>query len=382
MARRALLAACALLLAGAAGAEEFFDWELRLLGLFSRQGVNNSLLNPGNVLGFPKGSNQFHIRPDLFYRRSKLDVSAKPRLILSRFYTDTVLQGTVQSTDNDAFMNEWFLRYRMDNSLFFNVGRENLQWGPSTLLSPSNPFLDRNGRNLPQFEVPGLDYVRTVWVPNSRWTLSGIANVGEGRFESFGAFQDTYAMKLDWTVNRTQASVIASHREGGRDAVGFYGLRHVSEALLAYVEGSIAEGRGSVLGGGAYTFKGGETLTLEYFHDGRGLLLAGGGVPVNFSAVGSIPGLPNQTIPAGVGRHEDYAMVAFRDNIPGDTASYTIRLDQSLEGGGSKAILLLSLEERSHLEFFLTGNVNFGGDQFGFGAFTDELYLFGAKYTF
>ena len=50
--------------------------------------------------------------------------------------------------------------------------------------------------NNPNSEIPGLDYVRAVAIPNSNWTASLIANVGEGALETDQPFNDKYAIKV------------------------------------------------------------------------------------------------------------------------------------------------------------------------------------------
>jgi hypothetical protein len=47
-------------------------------------------------------------------------------------------------------------------NLYLSYGRENLQWGPSYLFSPSNPFFHDNGRSNPKKEIPGMDFARLV----------------------------------------------------------------------------------------------------------------------------------------------------------------------------------------------------------------------------
>jgi hypothetical protein len=83
--------------------------------------------------------------------------------------------------DAEIFIQEGFARYRMIDPLIVSYGRENLQWGPAYLISPSNPFNQDNGRNNPMLEVPALDYGRILWLPTDRWTISFIANTTRGR---------------------------------------------------------------------------------------------------------------------------------------------------------------------------------------------------------
>ena len=74
----------------------------------------------------------------------------------------------------------------MRENLFVSYGRENLQWGPSFLFSPSNPFFQDNGRRNTYLEVPGMDFGRLVFIPASAWAISFIANTGEGLNKTTG----------------------------------------------------------------------------------------------------------------------------------------------------------------------------------------------------
>ena len=91
-----------------------------------------------------------------------------------------------------VFVNEWFFRYRLTDRFFASYGRENLQWGPSFLISPSNPFIERNGKNNPYLEVPGLDYAKINWIVDSSWSAQLIANTAW--FNDAGIIPDQYRL--------------------------------------------------------------------------------------------------------------------------------------------------------------------------------------------
>jgi hypothetical protein len=120
------------------------------------------------------------VRPNVLLSLGNLTASIKPRFDIWRQRVDREGEKHYE-TDSDLYVNEWLLRYAFSPTLFASYSRENLQWGPSYLLSPSNPFNSNNGRNNPKQEVPGMDFVTLVWAPNRDWTISFIANIDEGR---------------------------------------------------------------------------------------------------------------------------------------------------------------------------------------------------------
>ena len=118
-----------------------------------------------------------------------------------------------------------------------------MQWGPSFLYSPSNPFFFDNGRSNPYMEVAGMDFARLVVVPHMLWTASFIANTDQGRntLISTDPFKETYAVKIDYTGNQNYASLIVSQKDD-KNTVGYFGGWTVTDALLLYSEGSMRQG--------------------------------------------------------------------------------------------------------------------------------------------
>lgn len=230
-----------------------------------------SVLNPLNMLEIPRYQASIQLRPDFFLDIRNIQAAFKPRLeTFWEEWNDGLRDGDTD-TNTEAFVNEWWLRYGIADKLFLSYGRENLQWGPSFLFSPSNPFNPRNGRNNPFLELSGLGYGRAVWVPNSRWSLSAIANTDKGSADPLEPFDKSYAIKLDYTGDGAYVSLIGSHRDEGHSAFGFYGGRTISDALLLHAEGSITESNGTkVLAGGSYTFENAGTLIIEYYHNSDG----------------------------------------------------------------------------------------------------------------
>lgn len=137
-------------------------------------------VNEGNEFEVADYRLQTDVRPDFFITAGILTAGIKPRFNIWREKIEADGE-TKYETDSDLYVNEWLIRLALNPNLFASYMREDLQWGPSYLLSPSNPFHSNNGQNNPKQEVPGMDYLTMVWSPSMEWTVSLIANVDNGR---------------------------------------------------------------------------------------------------------------------------------------------------------------------------------------------------------
>jgi len=341
--------------------------------------VDDSILNPGNILKIPETVGEIDVRPDFHVSWQRLDVTFKPRLE-SRWQRIEDSTGSEDTDHTEAFVNEWRVRARLSDELLASYGRENLQWGPSYLLSPSNPFNQNNGRNNPYLEVPGLDYARVLWIPNDAWSLSFIANTDEGRLNT-ADFNPAYAVKLDYTGERRYFSLIPSLRDDSQDttALGFYGGVSATDALLLYLEGSVSdEEQGSKgLLGGSYTFSDGSNMALEYFYQEDGCTLAfptcvltsdGGVTPGNLDSV------PLQ--------REKYLFLQYYKNWDAQELDLGVRVIHGLDDQSSRLVLILQKDLGDHVELFAVGNLTSGGPDTEFGSLIDSSFFTGLDYTF
>src|SRR5450759_138059 len=148
--------------------KEGFSADLRVLTYGIIQEPAKSSQNPdNNFLQLPHYTADLEIRPDLRLDLNFLELSAKPRAKLEfRIWEEGSRSGDTQ-WKSDVYVNEWLARLKARENLFVSYGRENLQWGPSFLFSPSNPFFRDNGRSNPYVEVPGMDFGRLVFIPVS-----------------------------------------------------------------------------------------------------------------------------------------------------------------------------------------------------------------------
>jgi hypothetical protein len=356
-----------------------FSARISLLGFGIATQPVDSGLNPNNILHIPRYQLELDLRPDLALNFRQLELSVKPRFELRwRKWEDGIPQGD-STTDVPVFVQEWLARYRLTNQLFVSYGRENLQWGPSYLLSPSNPFNRDNGQNNPRLEVPGLDYGRVVWIPSSHWTASFIANTDRGRQDLIQDFNKTYAIKLDYTVEKKYFSLIPSSQEGGKSRIGFFGGWTVSDALLLHIEGSIPPdeiGDTAILVGGAYTLELGPTIAVEFYHDGEGCRQED--IALCFRPV-----FLNTKPPADTLIRQNYLLVQYAHSRIWDTTiNIVLRWIRDLDDDSNRIIVIFEYDLSDRTQLFVIGNVDRGNKEAEFGSLVDYAVMTGVRFTF
>jgi len=403
---------------------EGFEYSLRFLTFGTCQKVADSSQNPNNdFYQISRYSTELEIRPDLRLTFRRLDLSAKPRINLEwNAWEDGVKEGDTD-WDDDWFVNEWLTRIRMTEKLFVSYGRENLQWGPCYLFSPSNPFFRDNGRSNPKQEVSGMDFARLVWLPGMSWTISFIANIDEGRQEfRFFEFDKIYAMKLDYSGQEAYASMILSHQESDRNRLGAFGGWTATDALLIYGEGTISRGtnalypkkannpfgasmdavydkdlslKGTILAGGSYTLEVGPTLTMEYVYNGTGysdgeakayyrLRQAASDAYYLADPIQSLSKLTlSQTAdPKLRFLRRNYIMFQYNHNDIWDVLNLTFRWTQNIDDSSGQFISIVECFVGDHIQLFAIGSVNSGSEDTEFGTILDYQWMIGLEYTF
>ncbi|MCX5805651.1 MAG: hypothetical protein NT010_06225 [Proteobacteria bacterium] len=405
---------------------EQFALEFRILTYGIIQEPSYSTQNPGNnFLQLPRYLGDMELRPDLRFNRDSLELMAKPRMRLEySAWTGAGMREQGSKWDDDWYVNEWLARVKVRENLFVSYGRENLQWGPSFLFSPSNPFFPDNGRRNPYLEVPGSDFARFVWIPESSWTFSFIANIEEGRNKPVGPdpFEKIYAAKIDYTGRENYASLILSHKEHTGSTIGFMGGWTLTDAVLLYAEGAITEGSRSLyperdrsffgssmqqiykdsialkpvlLAGGSYTFDSKGTLTLEYAYNGQGYNDAQADTyyALRRSAGNSLgsgnmmTGLSQMTLgqTANTGLkflRRNYLLFQYVQNNIKNVIDLTLRWTQNLDDASCQFTTLVTYYLGNHMELFSVGSINGGGKNTEFGSILDYQLMMGIKYTF
>ncbi len=404
---------------------EGFDYTLRFLIHGTYQDVADSTQNPDNdFMQIPRYLADLDLRPDASLRFRRLDLSIKPRMTLEWMaWKDGSRKGDTDWED-DWFINEWLARIRIIESLFISYGRENLQWGPSNLYSPSNPFFLDNGRSNPRLEVPGMDFARLVWLPGIEWTISLIANLDEGRQELLsGEFNKTYALKLDYSGQEGYAGLILSYREKDRGRLGAFGGWTATDALLLYGEGAISRGtsalypvedithpfgasmqalydessspKGIVLVGGSYTLEAGPTITAEYLYYGlgysgdqaRAYYCLREKASYAYNLLGPLWGLSRatlgQTVDPGLRfLRRNYVMLQYGHNDLLNVFNVIFRWARNLDDGSGQFISIVDCSVGDHIQLFAIGGINSGRGDKEFSDILESHLMIGLEYTF
>ncbi|RPH49875.1 MAG: hypothetical protein EHM85_12340 [Desulfobacteraceae bacterium] len=405
--------------------KEKFSYELRLLTYGSYLSPATSTQNPGNnFLKLQSYEADLEVRPDLRLNLEFLTLSAKPRMLFEKkIWEIGAMDGNSKSRD-DWFINEWLARLKVSENIFFSYGRENLQWGPSYLFSPSNPFFTDNGRNNPKREVPGMDFARLVIIPESSWTVSLITNTDEGRniTDSPVSFSKSFALKVDYTGRENYGSIILSHREDSTEKLGMFGGSTVSDAFIIYGEGSVAKSSRALypvedgspfgasmkrihsedsdlkpvlLAGGSYTFLSGGTLTLEYVYNGSGYSDSEAEnyyglrrrAAEAFSSGSQLSGLSrlilSETFNTGHRfLRKNYSLLQYNHNDIQDTLDFTFRLTHNLDDSSFQFIAIGGYSLGDHLELFSVITINSGRGDSEFGSLVKSQVMAGIEYTF
>lgn len=344
---------------------------VNVLGYGVSQKPVDSLLNPDNVAEIWHRRAALDVRPDLAWTWRWLDLSVKPRFLGEwKAWNEGPLSGD-DELESEVFVHEWHARVMIQPELFISYGRENLQWGPSWLLSPSNPFNADNGRQNPKLETPALDYARLVWLPHYEWTVSLIGNTDEGRLENVDDFHRAVAAKLDYTGDRKYATLIGAVREEERSQLGFYAGVNASESLLVYLESSVAgDERPRMLVGGSYTMAMGPTLSVEYFHNADGY----DNRPIHecYPPFGDAE-------PGDVLVRKNYLLLQYMHTNLLDALDLTIRAVLNLDDRSTRYAGILEYDIGTRLELFGVGTLNMGDADTEFGALLEHSVMIGAR---
>jgi hypothetical protein len=360
----------------AASLREGFHYRIEALAFGTLLDLKQSRFNPNNIFGFPRYQAEIDARPDFDLELDRVRLAVKPRLELRRrWFEEGSRAGTAQNIDS-SYVHEWQARLRVAGGLYLSYGRENLQWGPSYLISPSNPFHRGNGQNNPRLEEPGLDYARAVWIPGYRWALSLIANTGEGRLTTNRPFERRYAVKTDYTGHGRYATLILSQREdGGRLRAGAFAGWSASDALLLHAEGDVEGGidQGKILTGAAYTFPPGSFAVVEYFHDGTGCRY-----PKIWQCYNPFEGGSDVS---EVLVRRDYLMLQFTHPRLREDIHVSVRWIHNMDDASDRLIGIYEHDIDDRFQLFAVGGIDRGRDRDEFGSVASGAAMAGVRWV-
>lgn len=350
------------------------DCRLGNLNYAKSQQPAESDLNRNNHLKLCAQTLTSALRPDCLATFPQLQLSCKPRLEIRYEHWDDGPDRGHSTTDADLFVHEYAVRLPVGESVLLSYGREDLQWGPAFLLSPSNPFFSYNGRNQPKIEVRSAEYGRLIWSPNLNWSASFIINTGQGRKKLLTNFRKSYAAKLDYLAEKAYFSLIASCQEATESTrLGGFLSWNVSDSTIIYTEGSVTDEELEMLTGCSYTFDGGSTVSGEYFYNGNGRR--------HGSLIKKLTTLDEQEARESLFRRH-YLLLQYYDSDQLSRWNILFRNTINLD---DKSFSLLAHGEYNtgdHSQLFATATINDGDRHSELAAVIDSSFMIGVEITY
>lgn len=353
----------ALLVAVSADAGEWrTGWDGTLYGYGSRTLLNgDSLLNPGNrVARLQESGATAELRLNLKAANEWLRLDARPIL----FIRDERNALDSQQT-NDLYVSRWQARLRLGETWSMSGGREVMNWGPAQFRSPSSPFYFDSGRSDPMRELTGMDMAKLVWTPtmNTSATAAWIVQNGDKAVVTDG-WKKSWLAKFDRRGEQWVYALIVARAEKQTPYYGGYVQFTPDDAWMLYGEASWAAlagvdnspRRATALAGMAYTFENGQTLNVEYLHDGHGFSRSERDTWLQQAAV--VPGAALAGMPRLVGR--DYLHLVWQSNLMDSAGYWRLMATHNLSDHGSSLAGYGELALAGRYSLFATGYWNFG----------------------
>lgn len=351
-----IAALCSMFFAAAVSAEEWrTSWDGTLYGYANSLSVrDDSVLNPGNQMAklSQRGA----------YLEARFNIKAEDENW--RFTERPIVRMQQQSnafgseSKSEAYLSQWQVRWKADDTLALSGGRELLNWGAAQFRSPSSPFYFDNGRSDPMRELAGMDNIKLTWTPDMRSSamLARIVRSGYGAADS-DPWRDSWLVKLDQRGDEWAYGLVAVKAP---ELPAFYGANAQftwSEMMLLYGElGSSAQTsalvspanvmqpfgqqttsprRITALAGAAYTFENGQSVYAEYLHESHGYTRAE--AEAYFARAAASPlwaGMALGNAPRLLGR--DYLHLVWQSNMMESDAYWRAMFTQNITDGSNE----------------------------------------------
>ena len=289
-----------------------FSGSLSLIGAGQHDELLDNSLNPGKkALDIPTDKFITEIRPSIKVKDDQMQIVFRPRVKAT--YSTGYLTDTHHDTEVaiSSWVTDAFLQWTLSPELIFAYGRQNYQWGPAEVASPSNRIFHEtarergilyqpDGKNMARFNLSmGQNFSTVAMVEYEE-------NTDEAPFMAEKTFSATGLVKpeINWNGGVDYLGIVIGGREHWHPWVGEYFSIKVPflEGLAVYGDASqqsgsyawypkesalstgtlnapptttmeLAQSDNSSLynfwvGGARYDFVGGSILRLEYIrHD-------------------------------------------------------------------------------------------------------------------
>ncbi len=398
-----------------------FELNVKATALGEINGIAGSNQNPQNRFAqLPDKGMIFTLKPDMLFVYDQWLLRAKPRLEVE-YKTFKINETRTDTSDKKVEIIEFQMQRQLSENLFASYALENLQWGPSFLYSPSNPFFRDNGKKDMVRDLEGKGFLKLILVQDFSWSTSLIYNTDKGGFNE-SDFEKTLALKIDYSGEQGYAAIILSHTDHKETRVGAFGGTTLSDAVIIYGETSLQQGSlalfpvavqgpltwemdavkkdentlyATLLAGIGYTFESGDTMTFEYLYYGQGYDSEEASnfsqlkkdASFFYSSQSALSGYGTQLLGKAAGNQLDffrqnYLLVQYLNDDIIDAVDLVSRITYCLDDGSSRLYSSVSFDLNDHMELMLSGMMNTGGPDAAFGAFLDYQIQVAVEYSF
>lgn len=367
--RLLVLALCAFAATACAGESDWkTSWDGTLYGYANSTVVrDDSVLNPYNQIArLPQRSDVAELR--LNFKAENETVRVTARTISS---TREMYNGFGQQSRSEGYASQWQVRVRAAESWNVAAGRDVLNWGAGQFRSPSSPFYFDNGRTDPMRELVGMDVMKLSWTPDmqSSTTLARIVRSGYGAAQP-DAWRESWLAKYDWREDALAYGLVAvkaphfgafygAHGQYTmNDELMLYGefgssvlpvvLQSPADAAQPYVVQSPSPRGNATLVGSSYTLDSGQSLMLEYLHDGHGYTQAE--ERAYFQRATTQFGLPLGLMPRLLGR--DYMHLVWQANMMSETGYWRLMYTRNFTDSGNELAAYGETTVNPHLSIY------------------------------
>lgn len=394
--RRGLVAPWLLAMSVYAGADDLRGgWDAALyLQADSARARQDGPLNPG-LARLDEDRQTLELRANLKLDGEAWHLGLRP--ILSLRHDDLETGAVVRQ----GYLSQWQWRLRLTEHSALSLGREPTHWGPAQFRSPSSPFYFDNGRADPSRELSGVDDVKLAWTPDAKrvFSLAYVQDRGHAA-PADDPWRDTWLARGEWRgAEGSLGLALAKAPERGA-FLGAYAQWTASDAWLLYAEAasstqaaalqSPAEParpfalvnesarRGVVLLGATRTLENGQSLTLEWLHNGHGFTPAESAALFGRAADDpGAAGLALGHLPALLGR--DYLHLVWQSN-PLDSGTYwRLMASHNLDDASSQWAAYVDHPLNGHLSLYALGVANTGGGRGEFAALLERSLSVGVR---
>lgn len=204
----------------------------------------------GGRLGAPESLFQSDLRLNSKYTfESGSRLVFRPRLLLDYKTYPESHPGPDRVTQGKLSLPEGYLEWDADEKTTLAGGLQNYQWGPSELMSPSNPFFHfRPEQRSYNYKEDGRFLLRLNWSPGANWNLIGLVEpINNGN--SFWIYEKKFQPKALIKLERHGENALnyfgfgAGTMDDRIPFIGEYFNYEIRQGLSIYLDGRQSQGR-------------------------------------------------------------------------------------------------------------------------------------------